>query len=181
MKVKPLSRIVVEGMDGSGKTTLVNQLYEYLGPSRVEIVPGYNRIEVPKSPISTWWMEQLSINPFNRVVIHDRFFYPELVYGPVLRGKINAEQSTIDYVRSFLREHALLIYCRPPVGVIRKGVMAESQMLGVHAKFSHLLYEYDLVMSEEVPHMGKRFIRYDRTKDDALLRLMGYIREYLYA
>lgn len=180
MKVKPLSRIVVEGMDGSGKTTLVNQLYEYLGPSRVEVVPGYNRITGPKSPMRVWWMEQLSINPFNKTVLHDRFFYPELVYGPVLRGRIDAEPSTIDYVRSFLREHALLIYCRPPVEVIRNGSNAEPQMKGVHEKFPHLLYEYDLVMSEEVPHMRERFVKYDWTQDDSLLKLVGYIREYLY-
>jgi thymidylate kinase len=41
VKLKPYTRIVIDGMDGSGKTTLTNQIMEWLG-DRGYLVVGYN-------------------------------------------------------------------------------------------------------------------------------------------
>lgn len=181
MKIKPYSRVVVEGMDGSGKTTLVTQMMEFFG-DRAVFVPGYNRIQGVKSPLSQWWMEQLAHNPAGKFVVHDRFFYPELVYGPVLRNKVNADPSILSYVRELLRSHALLVYCRPPIAAIKKGVTVQSQMRGVHERFHDLMIQYDKVMIAESDYLAKdgRFTIYDWTKDDALLRLVNKITGYIY-
>lgn len=179
MKVSPYSRIVVEGMDGSGKSTLVKQLVEHYG-ERAHLVPGYNRTPEPKSPMQKWWMEQLSVNPNDKVVIHDRFFYPEFVYGPVLRGHINAEQSTVEYVRSFLRERAFLIYCRPPIEVLKRGVDVEFQMEGVKTMFNDLLVAYDHMIVREAPYYNGRFVKYDWSDDQAFLQLIMRLTGYVY-
>lgn len=176
MKTKAYARIVVEGMDGSGKTTLVEQLQDYLG-DRGYIISGYNRIEGDKPPIQQWWMEQLAFNPVGQVVVHDRFYYPELVYGPVLRNKIAVDLSTKLYVENFLRNNALLIYCRPPTGVLSQSIHEEDQMEGVIERFTDLLVAYDRLMIKEAPLYNGRFIKYDWNN---LMGLLNKVAGYIY-
>ena len=179
MKIRPYRRIVIEGMDGSGKTTLVKQLMQHYGDN-AHLVPGYNRYPEPKPPMDRWWMEQLARHPVGKIVIHDRFFYPEFVYGPQLRGYVNAEPPTIEYVQKFLREHAFLVYCRPPVDVLRQGVEVEPQMEGVKDMFIDLLGAYDTMIIDEAPHYGGRFIKYDWSEDQAMAKLMMRLNGYLW-
>lgn len=180
MKMRDYARIVIDGMDGSGKSTLTKQVIDYLG-ERAYYVPGYNRVEdLNKPPMEQWWMHQLAYNPPDKVVVHDRFFYPELVYGPVLRGNIAAAESTVDYVRRFLRYRGFLIYCRPDYQTISKGVQSELQMEGVIEKFDDLLHAYDDVMIEEAVSMGDRFFRYNWKNDDSAFRLFQALAGYLY-
>lgn len=179
MKIRPYARVVVEGMDGAGKTTLVNQLESFLGDYG-HFVPGYNRVVGEKSPMSQWWMEQLAENPVGRVIIHDRFFYPELVYGPVLRNKIDTDGSTQFYVQNFLRQYAFLIYCRPPIAVLREGAQVEKQMEGVYDRFTELTVEYDKLMITEAEAMDGRFIKYDWTENNAILKLLRRLTGYIY-
>lgn len=179
MKIQPYKRIVIEGMDGSGKSTLVNQLMEHYG-DQAHLIPGYNRYPDPKSTMDRWWMEQLATHPVGKIVIHDRFFYPEFVYGPTLRGYINAESSTVQYVQSFLREHAFLIYCRPPVEILKEGIEAETQMVGVKEMFNDLLSAYDNMIITEALHYGGRFMKYDWSDDQAMLKLITRLVGYLY-
>ena len=182
MKIRPYARVIVEGMDGSGKTTLVRQLDAYFG-EQVIVVPGYNRTPDPKSPMPQWWMEQLAVNRPGQFAMHDRFFYPELVYGPVLRGSVNAEKWVLDYVLKFLRAHAMIIYCRPPTEVITRGIEVEDQMEGVKPHLHDLLIKYDHVMVGEAAHLAPtgRFISYDWTQDDAMMRLIRRMTGYVYA
>lgn len=179
MKIKPYSRILVDGMDGSGKTTLVQQILTLLGDN-AEYVPGYNRTPEPKSPMQTWWMEHLARNPVDKVVIHDRFFYPELVYGPVLRGFVAASDSTLNYVQDFLRTHGFLIYCRPPIEVLKEGIEVQPQMEGVKEMFHDLLLAYDQMIIQEAPHYNGRFVKYDWSDEAALSKLIEKLVGYIY-
>lgn len=179
MKIKPYARIVIEGMDGSGKTTLVKELTDFLGDNG-DFVPGYNRQPEPKSEMDQWWMEQLARHPVGKVVVHDRFFYPELIYGPILRGYVKGSSSTLNYVREFLRAYALLIYCRPPTEVLKKGVEVEFQMEGVKNMFNDLLIAYDKLMIEEAPSYNGRFLIYDWSKKNAFNNLAQVVSGYMY-
>lgn len=179
MEIKPYSRIVVEGMDGSGKSTLLNQLKNHFQEQAV-LIPGYNRVEGDKPDISTWWEQQVSTNPDNAVVIHDRFFYSEFVYGPVLRGRTEGQWPTVEYLKRFLRDRAFLIYCRPPVEVIRSGFKALPQMDGVEAHFHDLLNQYDSLMGQEAVFMQGRFFKYDYTTEGDLGELLTMLEGYLY-
>lgn len=179
VKLNPYARIIIEGMDGSGKTTLLNHLSDFLG-DRVEYVPGYNRQPEPKPPMERWWLEQLGRGRLTTPVVHDRFFYPEFVYGPILRGHVNMQESTRDYVLKFLRTHAFLIYCRPPYEVLREGVDVEMQMPGVKEMFDDLLAAYDKLMVDEAKHYLWRFMLYDWTDDKAMAKLAQRITGYIY-
>lgn len=169
------ARIVIEGMDGSGKSTLVKQLLDHYG-AKFE----YVRTLGPKPELGQWWMEQLGHNPQGRAQLHDRFFYPEVVYGPVLRGKISVEGHIMQYVSEYLRANAILVYCRPRVETIEKGILAADQWPGVKENFHALLKAYDDCMIHEGDWYGEdRFFLYDWEDDRGMLQLVMKLEGYL--
>jgi len=179
VKIRDYARIVIEGIDGSGKSYLANQVLSYLG-EQGHYIPGYNRVIGHKPPMPQWWMDQLAYNPVGKVVVHDRFFYPELIYGPVLRGTLVMDQSVQRYVQEFLRHRALLIYCRPPISTISKGIEKEHQMKGVKEHFNDLLLAYDQLMINEANVMDGRFHKYDWTEPTGLAKLLYRMAGYIY-
>ncbi len=175
VQVRQYPRVIVEGMDGAGKTFLARQLADQFDLQYVRNEKG------PREDIGWWWMDQLHWFPGDPIPLNDRFFYPELVYGPVLRGNIVATFATVEYVSNFLRSYAFLIYCRPPIPVIQKGVEVEDQMDGVKDNFKTLLGTYDKLMIKEFDHYPKeRCFKYDWTQPIQLQNLIGRVEEYLH-
>jgi thymidylate kinase len=155
------ARIIIEGMDGSGKSTLAAQLNEHIEGSIIL------RNEVgPRPDIGEWWMQTVNESPAP-VVIHDRFFYPEFVYGPILRGTVRAYPGDISYVSRIIRNFCFLVYCRPEADEIRVGAEGKEQWPGVMDHFQALLEAYDGLMMGEVQWYGNRFFRYDWHRDEA--------------
>jgi thymidylate kinase len=179
MKIRDYARIVIDGMDGSGKSFLTNQVMAYLG-EQGHYIPGYNRVVGEKPPMPQWWMDQLAYNPPGKVVVHDRFFYPELVYGPVLRHRLAMDKGTQSYVQNFLRNRAFLIYCRPPIAIISEGIEKEHQMKGVKENFGDLIMTYDQLMIDEGNIMEGRFMKYDWTEPTGLAKLLSRLAGYIY-
>lgn len=150
--------IHVEGVDGSGKTTLAEQLAKDLD---LHLVPTD---DPPRS-----WDECLK-RIQRRVgtgVVCDRSsgLISELVYGPVLRGgTITDEADLWAAVRSVL--HAVtFVYCRPPLAYVQPTFRPEEDPVhveGVKKRGYDLLVRYDRVM-EEVSRIGGRVIRHDWT------------------
>jgi polyphosphate kinase 2 (PPK2 family) len=170
------ARVVVEGMDGSGKTTLVKKILAGLGPEISYLVRNDSG---PNRDLKKFWYDSLSVNPKGLVAVHDRFFYPEVVYGPVLRGKLSVDGGTIEYVSEHLRHFALLIYCRPDIEVIKQGIEVESQWPGVKEHFFELIEQYDRVMVSEAEIYQDRFFKYDWKADEADLNLLEALEDYL--
>lgn len=170
MNTRQRYRIIVEGMDGSGKSTLIKSLMAEFPP--MEII----RNELgPAQDFDHWWPEQLERLESPVVPVHDRFFYSELVYGPILRGHLTASANVISNVFWFLRANSLLIYCRPDTDDLRRGIGIEPQMEGVNEEFMALLGLYDEIMGNELPWYNDRFITYDWSHYglDAVLELVG--------
>jgi len=150
-----MKRIIVEGMDATGKTTLIN-----------ELVSRFHNLEIivnergPEQNFNYWLPAILwDRDPTGLIPIHDRFFYSELVYGKVLRGHTNIALSIEGVVRDTIREQALLIYSRPPVDIIRSSLGDNrEQMNGVRETWSELLSEYDRVMAVEQDYYKERYV-----------------------
>jgi energy-coupling factor transporter ATP-binding protein EcfA2 len=168
------ARVVVEGLDGSGKSTLVSQLQEIFSDHAY-----YVRTIGPKPELGRWWMEQLAINPLGKFSLHDRFFYPEIVYGPTLRGKISVDGPTMQYVSEYLRANAFLVYCRPRVETIELGIRQKEQWPGVRENFHQLLKAYDDVMIGETAWYQDRWFRYDWEDIRSLSNLVTALLKYL--
>jgi len=131
----------------------------------------------PEQDFSVWWPQQMDREESDIIPIHDRFFYSELVYGPVLRGRITAEPPLINNILWFLRTSALLIYVRPTTDELRLGIKTKDQMEGVEDRFIQLVELYDEVMSSEMNWYGKRFIHYKWNSN--ILELFEIVRGYL--
>lgn len=171
---RQIHRVIVEGMDGSGKTVLVNHL--------TRCFPELERIVNEKGPdqdFSIWWPEILDKEQDGSTPIHDRFFYSELVYGPIIRGHINAEPNLITNVLWFLRAGSLLIYARPHTDYLKKGIEANKQMEGVTEKTQQLLELYDQLMAAEKDWYKNRFFHYVWHRDGELDRVTEIVRGYL--
>ena len=170
------ARIIVEGLDGSGKTTLVNSLLELSG------FPKFERVRNEKGShpdLDHWWMYQLDKKD-EGIPLHDRFFYPELVYGPVLRGGIGTDPGITDYVHRHLRSFSFLIYCRPPDARIRMALSENrEQWPGVRENFTTLLARYDEVMDDEAGVYGPRFFVYDYTKIYSQVAILSALEDYI--
>lgn len=168
-----MKRIIVEGMDSTGKSTLIAALCEQF--HSLEIVVNYLG---PEQDFEHWWGNQLATDISPYTPIHDRFFYSELVYGKILRGYVKASGPVIRETQRRLRNEALLIYCRPRTDTILATFDNQPQMEGVADNQIKLLREYGVIMSEEAPHYGARFIWYNYQESD-LREIIARTERYL--
>ena len=157
-----MKRIIVEGVDGSGKTTLIEGLrreFHFLTP-----VVNTLRSE---QDFDKWWPEQMEKDWGDLVPIHDRFYYSELVYGPIIRGELLGDRDIHRAVRDRLRREAFLIYMRPSLSSVIKESQVNEQMDGVHDHITELLEGYDKIMAKQPLYYGDRYIVVDwRFKSD---------------
>lgn len=168
-------RVIIEGVDGSGKTVLINRL--------LREVPNLEMVRNEKQDIqnfSEWWPSIVDREDNGNMIIHDRFFYSELVYGPVIRGKISetASDVLIHNILWFLRSTAFLVYARPHSSSIKHSVLVEDQMKGVHEHLDRLIEGYDVLMQGEKTWYPHRFFHYDWTDPTAYDRLVSELEEY---
>ena len=146
-------KIIVVGMDNTGKTTLVNQLSEYFKCESIKSLgPGYSRQEMIEEVKRK--LELPGIKILERFSILE-----ECVYGKVLRNNQKFTLDDMDWIRDY---DFVIIYCRPDDDVIYKFGDRE-QMVGVIEEKDKLVKEFDDLMVE-VARRGFVVIPYDWTK-----------------
>lgn len=168
-----MQRIIVEGMDNTGKSTLIDGLIQNFHNLTLVV-----NEKGPEQAFNYWLTDQLYVDHGGLIPIHDRFFYSELVYGKVLRGYINIDGDIHDLVRQQLRDEAFLIYCRPPVDVVRKTLNDRPQMNGVGDNWDQLLLEYDRLMNIEQEYYKNRYATwnwYMDSKSEIVKRVERYL------
>lgn len=109
-------RIILEGPDASGKSTLAVALSEKLGWPIEHCGP-------PSDEAFKEYYRLLSL-PSNR--IYDRFFHGEMVYGPLLRGKSQITHTEMFYLET-LALPALIIWCTAPAHIIAQRLAQKQQ------------------------------------------------------
>lgn len=107
--------IIVEGPDGSGKSTLVKKLQLMLDIK--EVVKWNTPPESPEElEENMYWSKAL----VKTEVIQDRSpWITEPIYHTIERGKVNLDE-WLSYLKGALLLRSKLIYCRPPIGVIKE-------------------------------------------------------------
>lgn len=111
--------IVVEGPDGAGKTTLARALSNIYG-FRIEGKNKNDRSEPDGPPKRsakerTWEALGLAVAAHTPVVIYDRLFVSELIYGPIVRHSIefgSRERQQCELI--FAALGVPFILCLPP-------------------------------------------------------------------
>jgi hypothetical protein len=147
--------VIVEGMDNSGKTTLVQEIAG-LG---ARIVPSVGKPDREQARLR---MQEL-LNETDAKV-YDRFVaFSDEVYGRVLRGCNILDPDAYGAMLRVMRANALVIYCRPPDDVILN-FGDRAQMEGVLERGSTLIRGYDRLFNllEDWGYAGQ-IIRYDWT------------------
>src|SRR5690606_1150211 len=177
--------IIVEGMDGTGKTTLVQQLaYRLkveprkfvgsLGPS-----DDYRLVLVKRTKSEISELESSLSKGETVKRLYDRFpLISEAVYGTVLRGHNCFGGLYYPLRRRLLALKAVIIYCRPGTDVIQANVQKAPQMSGVLEHFGELLYAYDKLFGELTESPVNSYITiYNYTQDD-VQDLISRIRRF---
>lgn len=170
-----LRHIIVEGPDGSGKTTLIDKLSSALR------MPLHKRasdsIKGPELSTLDVWVNT-DVNLMHRAApsIYDRHpLVSEPIYGPVCRGKVPGMFNQDWWVKTMTTRtahYALLVMCLPPLDVCQEGMSSGPQMAGVEANYVNLYHSYQRAVWPGVQ------VRYDRTRSD-IMSILPAIRKVI--
>lgn len=165
--------IIVEGMDGTGKTTLVQQLAHRLDMKPKKFVKSsgpdedYKLTLVASTTSEIYELETASAEGRSIKRLYDRFpLISEAIYGSILRGH-NCFGDRYYSLRSrLLALKTVIIYCRPEKDVIQNNVQQVPQMSGVLEHFDELLDAYD-----------KLFLEFTETPVNSYITIFDYTRD----
>lgn len=159
-----MSIIVVEGVDASGKSTLLENIRSI--PKKYFLLIRHScRPLVPRDILDflVFIEEERRENPLWKVV--DRHpLVSEPIYGPLLRNEdLSLKLFTKDQsLRRLERTVERIIYCRPPLELIQKNLGNRPQLAGIDSNIGKLLDLYDARMDELRKHVD--VVPYDYTK-----------------
>jgi hypothetical protein len=161
-----MNKIIVIGMDNTGKTTLC----EYLSYK----IPLCDWVKSP-GPVSREDQLEYVLTSLKskRNVVMERFpIFDEYVYGVVLRGKTNftRHDSSWEFVRTF---DPLIIYCRPSDAIITDFGKRE-QYEGVKENSWELLKMWDRTV-KDLGGYGFRIFKYNWGNPDHAIFLDAII------
>lgn len=137
---------VVEGVDASGKSTLLEN---------IRAIPHLYFVLLrhscrPLRPYDILRFLRLANDSPIPMVIDRHPLISEPIYGPILRGvDLVSEIFTPGQVQRKLEATVnRIVYCRPPLELIRRNLSNRPQLSGVAEKIEPLLEAYDKRMSE---------------------------------
>ena len=153
---------IVEGPDGAGKTTLVEKLVA-AHPDAVRV--HFDKPKTDEEAFNYWkvYLQCIKDHANDRVVVFDRCWYSDLVYGPVMRGRDELPPDALDILEMAVKAcgGGVIMYCtgRPDVLWSRCKKRGETFIRTTdQMRRLHDLYEDIMKLPKYLP-----VIRYDTT------------------
>lgn len=152
---------IVEGPDGAGKTTLVEQLRK---SNYNAVVKHFGAPQTPEEADNYYKVYASAINDKrdDEVLIFDRSWYSDMVYGPVMRNRQEMTQEHADMLSAMVVASGggIIIYCTAPI----KTLWARCQHRGEtylqsQEQLQSISILYGKVMAENVRFLP--VVRYD--------------------
>lgn len=135
---------ILEGPDGSGKTTLANKLVEMAG------CPYYH-FSYPRSKeeadnlFKTYYEKLVLLNGRNSVI--DRMWISTMVYGEILRGKSEVSTAQATRLERLIRRDAMIFYCTGDVKTMWQRAQRRGETyIKDFETFSKICEKYDDIM-----------------------------------
>lgn len=154
--------IIVEGVDGAGKTTLI-QNFRQVASKHCFII---SRSGPPKTTEDCLRpMALFHAASRNSPIIVDRHpLISEPIYGPIIRG-VSMVDPPFNWelaIQMVAQVADRVIYCKTDLETAQKASRRERQMDGVHDKYWALYQAYDQYM-ESLARLGVKVVEYDWT------------------
>lgn len=132
--------IIIEGLDGVGKTTLVNYFVSQ-GMKKHHFDYDVNNMD-----LFSKYMKVLGKNDLDLVL--DRSFISEMVYGPILRGKSKLELEQYKELLKSYKEHGTsIIYLTAPQEVLLERRREEQKDFDIILNhYNELHNQYNLII-----------------------------------
>ena len=152
---------IIEGPDGAGKTTLVEQIKKshmnakvlhFGAPQTPEEADNYYKV----------YAEATNTMRDDEVLIFDRSWYSDMVYGPVMRNRHEMTQEHADMLSAMVvaRGGGIIIYCTAPIKVLWSRCQRRGETyLQNQAQLQAISIGYSKVMAENVRFLP--VVRYD--------------------
>lgn len=117
--------IVVEGPDGSGKTTLIGHIREEF--PELSVMPRVVNKDTQPLLDLVEWVEKDNYRPRREAVIYDRHrLVSELIYGSAIRPQPQPGFDNLTWLSTqlfhFYRRQPLIIYCLPSMATVVNNV-----------------------------------------------------------
>lgn len=151
--------IIVEGMDNSGKTTLVRHLTD-----KFHLFGVNSRMKmVNQESMETFFRHSMTLQSKISTLIFDRYhLISEPIYGPIIRGNSIISDVALRAMYMVLAmSNAMTIYCRPADDQILQ--FTEPQMDGVKENAGRLIQAYDDKMLQLQREFGMSVMIYNWT------------------
>lgn len=140
--------IIIEGPDGSGKTTLASQIAKQTGYPVVHFsVP---KTEEEKEQMVSMYKQAIKES---KNIIFDRCWYSEMAYGPVMRKEhVISYPQMYELERMLAKRGSLIIYCTGSPEVLwRRATARGEDYVTDQQTFVEIFEAYEDIMN--VPHL----------------------------
>lgn len=169
--------IIVEGPDGAGKSTLIQDLREEFGlPIGTRGTDDRDRLFEVTVPDTMRAIRVELMGPAQPAIIWDRLYFSDLIYAPVQGREVAFSRTERHIVEWFLKAaHIPVVFCYPPWEEVKKNVLDPDrhEMPAVKENIERIYHSYPFAM-RRVP-----CIPYDYTKSDSYDYVCKWIDSYL--
>lgn len=168
--------IIVEGPDGGGKSTLVEDILSHF-PKLARHPRASEGVDGPVPNLYEWAHDDVHSWPSQPLSVYDRHpLVSEYIYGPICREGMDKRFHTTPLRRQLARR-ALVIVCLPPLGAVRASVSASRDMPGVTTHIDAIWHSYASLRATWPVSTG--LLYYDYTVRPDMTQVLAHIHHHI--